>query len=375
MKRILMLNYEFPPLGGGAATATFNLLKEHAKRDDVEVDLITSSADNYKEEQFAENIKIYYLDIGKKGKLHDQSNRDLMVYSWKAWKFAGKLKKSKKYDITHAFFGIPCGFIAMLLKIPYIVSLRGSDVPFYSKKYRWLDLLFFRWLDRIIWNRAKAVVANSEGLRELALKTSPNQKIGVIYNGVDTEKFEPAQIKPEHFTVISTSRLIERKGIRYLIEGFARHCEKYLQSRLKIVGGGPQKEELEDLTRRLGVLEKVVFMGETDRENMPKIYQTADVFVLPSLNEGMSNCLLEAMASGLAVIATDVGGTKELIDESNGIIIGKQNSGEVANALEKLYKDRQLLNSMKSAGRRKAEKMSWTKVAEAYLKVYNRVGS
>ncbi|MEA1925895.1 MAG: glycosyltransferase, partial [Patescibacteria group bacterium] len=327
--KILLLNYEYPPIGGGAATATYNLLRQFSNRKDVKIDLVTSSPDKYREEQFSENITVYFLDINKGGNIHCQTNKELLTYSWKAWKFAKQLKKRKDYDLTHAFFGIPCGFIAMLLGIPYIVSLRGSDVPFYNEKYKLLDVLIFQRLSKIIWGKAKNVVANSEGLKQLALKTKSNQRINVIYNGVDIETFQPLSDETETFTVISTSRLIKRKGIEYLIEGFISFAKRKNDVKLIIVGGGNLCEELKKSVKDQKYGDKIEFTGSLDRSKMPEYYQKADVFALPSLNEGMSNSLLEAMASGLAVVVTDTGGTKELVSDDNGIVIKKRSSHEI----------------------------------------------
>lgn len=371
--RILLLNYEFPPIGGGAATATLNLLRDFSKRNDIEIDLITSSEGRERQEEFSKNIRIHFLDIKKRGNLNSQSYTEILRYSWKAWRLARKLKKEKKYDLTHAFFGIPCGFIAMMLKIPYIVSLRGSDVPFYSEKYKVLDRLIFWWLSKIIWKRANAVVANSEGLKRLALKTAPKQEVGVIYNGVDTETFTPASEAPEEFTVISTSRFEKRKGLEYLIEGFAKFRKKHGIGRLITMGGGILEDESKELARDLGIEKFVDFFGVLDRKEIPKWCQKSDVFVLPSLNEGMSNSLLEAMASGLAIVATDTGGTKELVDDSNGVIVEKGSSEDIFKALEKLHTDRQLLDSMKKKSREKALEMSWVNMAKQYFDVYNKV--
>lgn len=105
--------------------------------------------------------------------------------------YARKLQAEKNYDMVHAFFGIPCGLVAMLLKIPYLVSRRGSDVPFYNRRFYWLDKLIFKRLSRIDWSKAKKVVANSVGLKELALKSSPGLQISMIYNGVDLDRFYP----------------------------------------------------------------------------------------------------------------------------------------------------------------------------------------
>ena len=368
--RILILNYEFPPLGGGAGNATFYLLKEFAKCDNLKIDLVTSSADKYREEQFADNIKIYYLDIGKNKNLHSQSNRDLLRYSWKAYLFSKKLIKQNNYNLIHSFFGIPCGYIAMNLKLPYIVSLRGSDVPFYSKKYFLLDKLIFKRLSKKIWRNSKAVIANSVDLKTLALESAPRQKIEVIYNGVDTEEFKPSNKTTQEFTVISTSRLIERKGIEYLIDGFIKFNKKYKDSKLLLVGKGNLEKELKEKIEKAGVQNRIDFLGIVNHYKIADYYRKADVFVLPSLNEGMSNSLLEAMASGLAIITTNTGGAKELIGENSGIIINKENSDDIFNALEKLYLDRKILNGLKKANRENALKMDWRKIADKYLEIY-----
>lgn len=187
-----MLNYEFPPLGGGAGNATFYLLKEFSRYKDLQIDLVTSSASKYKEERFSDNIKIYYLDISKKESLHYQTNRDLLTYTCRSYFFCKNLLKRSTYHLCHAFFGIPCGFVAMKLNIPYIVSLRGSDVPFYNPRFYWLDKLFFKRLSEKIWKNSLRVIANSKGLRELTLKSFSSQKIEVICNGVDVEHFYTA---------------------------------------------------------------------------------------------------------------------------------------------------------------------------------------
>ena len=371
--RILMFNYEFPPLGGGAGNATFYLLKEFAKYNNLKIDLITSSVGKYKERQFADNIKIYYLDIKKNKNLHSQSNKDLLKYSRISYSFAKNLIAKKNYDLAHSFFGIPCGYIAMKLKLPYIVSLRGSDVPFYSKKYFLLDKLIFRRLSERIWKDSKAVIANSMDLKNLALESIPYQKIEVIHNGIDLKEFSPDYKINKEFAIVSTSRLIKRKGIEYLVDGFIEFNKKYNDSKLFLIGDGNLKEKLEKKVYEANIQNKVEFLGVIEHYRIANFYKKSDVFVLPSLNEGMSNSLLEAAASGLAIIATNTGGSRELINENNGIIVEKQNSSSIFKALEKIYLDREMLKSMKLASRRKVEKMSWDNTAEKYFEIYKKV--
>jgi len=370
--KVLILNYEYPPLGGGAATATKNLLKQYSKKDDIEVDLITSSVGEERVEQFSKNINIYFLDIKKRGELHNQSKINLLRYSFQALFKARKLDREKDYDVIHALFVYPCGFLAMLIDDDYIVSLRGSGVPFYSKKYYWLDKFIFQYLSKIIWKKAKYVIANSQGLKELALKTIPDQEIGVIYNGVDWVEELPIK-KEEKFIVVSTSRLIERKGLNYLIEAFGKFCKGKDDVELRLYGGGDKREMLEGIVKNLGIEGKITFLGEQPREVVYEDIGGYSVFVIPSKNEGMSNSMLEAMARGLPIIATDVGGTRELIDERNGFIVEKENTEQICEALEKLYNNKELGEKMGRASREKVRDLSWDRIAEQYIELYRKV--
>ena len=363
--KILMLNYEFPPLGGGAGNATNYLLKEFSNFNDLEIDLVTSSIDEYKEERFANNINIYYLDIGKKNNLHYQNNKDLLRYSWQAYWFCKKLIRQQKYDLTHVFFGIPCGFIAMKLDLPYLVSLRGSDVPFYNKRFYWLDKLIFKKLSRKIWRRAKAVIANSQGLKKLAQKANPNQKIETIHNGVNIKQFKPGINKNREATIklISTGRLIERKGYKYLI----RALQNLDNIELTLVGGGNQQENLRELAERLNV--NIKFYGGVDHQMIPLLLKKATIFILPSLNEGMSNSILEAMACGLPLITTDTGGSTELV-RGNGFIVSKASPKALREAIVKYIENPLLIHEHGSQSRKIAEEMSWISVANAYRDIY-----
>ena len=365
MKRVLVLNYEFPPLGGGAGNATYYLLKEFAKYPDLEIDLVTSSVDTFRVEKFAGNITIHFLNIGKRGNLHYQTNQKLLMYSWKSYWYSKKLMEEKEYDLCHAFFGIPCGYVAMMLRLPYIVSLRGSDVPFYNKRFYWLDKLVFKRLSRKIWCSAQAVVANSQKLKKLALESAPKQSMSIIPNGVDTEQFKPLPNGVLHkpLRLISTGRLIERKGYRYLIEAISEMKDV----ELSLVGDGNLRQQLEELAKILSV--KVKFLGSKRHEEIVSLLQSADVFILPSLNEGMSNSILEAMACGLPIIATDTGGSSELI-QGNGVIVAKADADTLRKAIVQLQSDPSLVGTMGRRSRELAEKMDWLLMSESYKKTY-----
>ncbi|NTW75936.1 MAG: glycosyltransferase family 4 protein [Candidatus Moranbacteria bacterium] len=374
--KILFLNYEYPPLGGGAGNATAYLLREYAKMADLTVHLVTSAVGNeYSRETVGERIVIHRLPIGKNPKnLHYQSRTDLITYSWKAFFFSRKLIRTERdFDLIHAFFTVPCGFLAMLLgfefRLPYIVSLRGADVPGYSERFIALYAIL-RPIVRLVWLRSFRVVSNSNGLRDLALMTDPKRDIPVIPNGVDTGQFVPAKdrVTDGITRILVVSRLTPRKGMRFLIRAMAMLPES---ARLIIVGGGGERANLESTTVESGVTNRVEFRGLIPHDALPDIYRECDIFCLPSLNEGMSNTVLEAIASGLPIVATVTGGTEELVTNGeNGYFVKKESPEDLAEKIGMLASDAGLRARMGAASRIKAESMDWTAQAMRYVEEY-----
>jgi L-malate glycosyltransferase len=380
--KVLFFNYEYPPLGGGAANANAYIFGEYKNFPDLNIDLVTSSTDNhYHLEKIGAHINVHRLPIGKNKKnLHFQSQKDLLIYAWKACFFSRRLIKKNNYDLSHSFFTVPCGFLSILLKwqykIPYIISLRGSDVPGYSERFRSLYKIISP-LIKLIWKNATYVVANSQGLKDLASITNPNQNIQVIFNGVDTKDFFSDNNKKDlsrFMITVGASRVTARKGITYLIEAIKILSHKYQNIYLKILGEGNDKSNLESLAKELQLENKINFIGRVPREETTKYYQEADVFVLPSVNEGMSNAMLEALACGLPIIATQTGGTEELLkDGINGYTIKIKSSQDISEKLERLINNKDLSEKMGIASREIAEKMSWNSVARQYFELYSKM--
>ena len=250
--KILMLNYEYPPLGGGAANATYYLLREFGKRDDLSVDLVTSSADDsFSEESPTQNIRIYRLPVGKK-RLHYWTLAEILSYSFQARSLVKKLDP-KRYDLIHAFFGIPCGALAYNFRkqVPYIVSLRGSDVPGFNDRFS-TQYLFLSPIINRVWRSAAAVIANSNGLRDLAHRTDPSIPIGIIYNGIDTREFTVRDTRSDgRIIVLTVARLIRRKGIEDLILAIPEVLKKCPDLTIRIVGLGNLESELHQLAQKV----------------------------------------------------------------------------------------------------------------------------
>lgn len=370
--KLLMLNSEYPPLGGGQGNANKAMMSEFAKTD-IQIDLITASSGK-KHKEINGNIRLFFLNIGKEEKnFLFQSSKELITYSIKAFRFATKLikqatAKNSKYDAIVAWSGVPAGFIAMMLsfifRIPYVVLLRGADVPFYDKRWAKLDKFVFRFLSPYIWKKSLLTIANSQSLRELAYKTYRKKKIDLIYNGIDLERYtNKSDIKMTPMQIIAVGRLNKIKGFDLLIQAVAG---LKVPCQLVIAGDGPEKENLENLARMLGVESKVILLGRLEKEQLISFYQESSVFCMSSYNEGMSNAMLEAIACGLPVVTTQVGGATELV-KGNGVIVPCGDSFALQSALETLLADSQRLKQCSERSLQIASEFSWEIITNNFI--------
>ncbi len=399
MMKILMLNYEFPPIGGGGGQAHLALLRQYADRPDLDVAVLTSAPKpGLATEEFAPNIRIYKVGIHKKD-LHLWRRSEILVWLARAGSFYRRLLRESKYDLIHAFFGFPTGWLCYRTAkgLPYIISLRGSDVPGANARlkldYKILGPLVFK----PIWQKASALVACSEGLKARALQFLPSARIQVIPNGVDLERFHPAQkacnrrvglappIPPGTQTpvgqappytaqadvlrLLTVGRLSMTKRLPLLLETVELLRNQGCKVHLSVVGGGALEAELRGFLGERNLREVVTLLGRREGNEMPEIYRQHDLFVSASMQEGMSNAMLEAMASGLPIVTTRCEGVDELIVE-NGVVVDGSQPESLAAAVRKLAEDRVALDAMSVTARKRAESFGWDKVARQYLDLY-----
>jgi glycosyltransferase involved in cell wall biosynthesis len=364
-----MLNYEFPPVGGGTGAACQQLLEALAGRSPVHVELVTSGpGDRPSVEHAASGATIHRLPVGKRDP-HFWRPAELLRWTWRAHRLAKRLIRSEQLDVCHCWAGWPPGVLGYRFRgsLPYLVSLRGSDVPGYSERLAAWDPLIFRRLSRRVWRGAGAVVSVSDSLRALALQTCPDLDIRVIPNAADTVRFTPGSSPAEPYTVLFVGRLIPRKRVEDLLTAFRDVLERIPSARLVIAGDGPEASRLDRLAGTLGLGEAVRFEGQVQREALPDLYRRASVFVLPSEREGMPNAQLEAMASGLPVVTTVA--PHGLVD-GNGVAVAVGHASEIAGALIRYGLDAELRRAHGRRSRELAEVTSWSVVAEWYLGIY-----
>jgi glycosyltransferase involved in cell wall biosynthesis len=378
--RLILYAYEYPPLGGGVGNALKNILRDFGQFKDLHVDFVTSALDNkHSVEKLNAAVTMHRLPMGTRTpeNYHKQKASDMIRFSWQAYWYTWKLQSKHKYDFTH-FFGFPGGLVSLLFrwKWRYLVSLRGIEVPGYSPKYgKWY--LLYRPVAWWIWKFADRVIVNSSGLGELAQETMPKLKWELIANGVDTVKIKPAPEREKFhlFTVTAGGTILGKiKGLDYLVEGFAKLHKEYPDTRLELIGSGDLEPRLREMVKDLNVEQVVEFLGRKPHdwieENLPKYH----VLCLPSLNEGMSNAMLEGLAAGLPLVITQTGGTAEILREGiNGFTVEKESAESIHQALRKLHLSNPLRISMGHKSRAIAEKMNWTVAAKQYYNIYQEL--
>ena len=236
-------------------------------------------------------------------------------------------------------------------------------------------------IQRWAWRRMDAVLSVSSRLADRMADQIgfARARIHVIRNGIDTGRFRPALradaraslgIAEDECVIGTVGRLVPVKDQAGLIEALARLNERGVRARALIAGDGPLRGELEALAAVRGVGQSVTFLGA--RSDVERVLAALDIFVLSSVSEGLSNTILEAMASGVPVVATRVGGAEESVEEGRtGMLVPASSPGDLADALAGLAHDHALRAQFGAAGRLKAEReFSLEAMTDAYTDFY-----
>jgi teichuronic acid biosynthesis glycosyltransferase TuaC len=278
-----------------------------------------------------------------------------------------KLNQNWKIDCIDAHFVYPDGMAAVLLgkvlKVPVTVSARGTDMNVYPS-FRLIRPMI-RWTLRC----ADQLVAVSSSLKEAMLKVGTREeKIRVIPNGVDTERFQPLpadiaksrlSISPSGQTIVSVGALIPSKGHRLLMQAFSKILARHQGLQLYIIGEGGERSSLEVLAKELGIDHVVHLVGKRPYEELPGWFSAGTVSCLLSSREGWPNVVTESLACGTPVVATNVGGIPEILCSADlGIIVEQTIDSAVVGLEQGLTK-----SWNRDAISRQGRARSWDKVA------------
>lgn len=374
MKKIL--HYTDTPQIGGAELQIF-LLSKFLNKEKFEPILACSnysSLDKWCENFQKENFRIIRMNVKHK---HDPRHYFQLR----------KILREEKINILHLHIWNPasCRYAfgaAKSLKIPVITT---EHDPFKLSALK--D--FFK---RKALHEVKKIITVSKNNAKILKEIYPEyrDKIAVIHNGIDitwwqsqllrfTEE-DRREIKEEKFlarenTLIITSiaELHERKGLKYLIEAVGELVAKYPNIKLVIIGEGSERNNLENLIGKLKLENHVVLLGR--QKEIPKLLKSSDIFVLPSRREAFGLVNAEAMITGLPIVASNVGGISEIVeDDESGILVEPENSRELAKALRKLISSESLRENMAKVGQKiVAENFSAKVMAEKYEKIYENI--
>ena len=365
-------------VGGGRAVVD-NLASVLAQKG-YEVSIFTTSADSKDVIEKYDNIKIFRYGTN---------------FSVAGGRFSfGLLKNPVKYptNLVHVHITVPMGDIAGLQyakkkKVPFVVTYHGDLQEGMGGFIRRMSVYFYNkhLLDKVL-SHADVIISPSKYyLNESRFLAKYRDKIVVIPNGINIAEFDINYSKKEcreklglpidDEIILFLGALSPHKGPDVLIRAMPKILKEISDTRLVFVGSGIMKEELEILSKKLDVEKHIKFagfIGATFKKAL--YYRAADVFVHPSFLEMFPVVNLEAMACGVPIVASKVGGIPEVIQNGkNGLLVPPRDSNELANAIIYLLENEDVREKMGKNGRKKVEGYSWERVAKETEDVYNSV--
>lgn len=368
--KIAIVVLKFPPKWlAGTEIATYNIAKKLAKKGH-EVHVITMLDEGVPEYTMEEGFFVHRVSCAKS-----------FLRTFSMWfRFFLKIR-SINPDIIHVQsipLSVPAFFMRIISNKNYIVWVQGSDI--------YTPTVFLKLFSAALLKKASTIIALTEGMKaEIDKKYKMNSV--VIPNGIELYKFKTeltglSKLQTGSYSsdtdqnIIFVGTLRQIKGVRYLIEAMSIMRLNNPHVELMIVGDGEEKEYLQKLTYDLNLNNCVSFVGKVPNDDIPKYMKEADLFVLPSLSESFGIVNIEAMASGLPIVSTNVGGLPDLIkDGINGFLVNPRDPAAIAEKSLLILNDKNLKERISINNLSEAKKYSWDYVIERLVDEYNKVYS
>ncbi|MFH1890451.1 MAG: glycosyltransferase family 4 protein [Candidatus Kuenenbacteria bacterium] len=387
--KVLIFSFTYFPFIGGAEVA----LKEITARiKDIQFDIITARLDKkLAKEETAGNVNIYR--VGKGNKL------DKIFYPIRAFLFAIKLHKKNNYPLIWAMMANWAGMAALLFKlthrkvnphtkdfgvgVKYLLTLQSGDSDFFL----WLRTWFWYPFYRMVYTKADHIQVISGWLEKRARRYGYKGDISVVPNGVSLKMQETINreqgdsfknklnISENSKIILTASRLVKKNDIKSLIKSIHLLITHYsLPITLLIAGSGKLETRLKNLTKNLKIEGNVIFLGNVKHNQVFKYYSIADVFVRPSLSEGMGISFIEAMAAGVPIIGTRVGGIPDFLeDKKTGLFCKVKDPQDLAEKIKLLLEDESLYREIRDNGLKLTEKYDWDLIGESMRKIIDNL--
>lgn len=372
--RLAFLSHEFPPLGGGGASALDFLTRKLAQRNHpvLIVTIARGAGRGIQRDELGR--RLVFLGAGRKS-FFAPSTAEL-ARSYLALRVrAGTWLARFKPEVVVAFFAFPSGHAALgparALGVPLVVWLRGSDLPgFNDARWGWAKPVR-KHLLRATWKGTDLLLTNGSHLAGLAADLRPRRRLLSLPNGVETGLFHPPSSLNPHrpLRALFVGQMIDRKRCLEILEGLLWLGRQGHELEISLVGQGPLLAEIE---RRRAYLPKSIslsILGRVSRQEMPEVYRNHDLLLLLSRAEGISNVLLEALASGLCVLATPSAAAEVVTHGKEGWLIDDLTPSGLGQALMKMAARPQEVMAMRERARALAETMSWDERTDRFLRL------
>jgi glycosyltransferase involved in cell wall biosynthesis len=372
--RILVLVHEFPPVGGGGGRVAEDLCGKLAGQGHT-VSVLTAHFQGLPYEEDRDGYRVIRF-WSLRREPYRASFLAMALFVLAGFWAARRLIKQFEPEVIHAHFAVPAGALAWILSwisgIPYMLTVHLGDVPggVPEKTDAW-----FRWLYPFthgIWRHAHEIVAVSEFTRQLALQKY-RERIHVIPNGVDLGALTPQQIElNQPPRIVFAGRFMEQKNPLQFVQTLGDLMSLNWQA--VMIGDGVLMQDVRCAVERLGLQDRFQFTGWIDPQEVLQWFDRSDILFMPSRSEGLPVVGVQALAKGLAIVASRVGGFLDLVDEDrNGYLIEVRNPSTFASCLSKLLSDPQRLLAFRMASLEKAKSFELEHIAHEYETILTRV--
>ncbi len=372
--RILTVIYEFPPIGGGGGRAAYDICKELVTRGN-DVTVLTAHMRGLPFQTNEDGIRVTRISSLRKEPFRATFFTMLAYVLSGLW--AGlRLISIHRPDIIHTHFAVPSGALAWMLSvltgIPYVLTAHLGDVPggVPEKTGKW-----FRWLEpftKPIWQRAKKVVAVSEFTRQLAL-IHYAVDVQVIPNGADVQHLVPAILKvnsPPH--LVFAGRFVYQKNPLAIIKILSEL--KDLNWTCSMLGDGPMFEDVKKEITEHKMSDRFSLPGWVTPQDVLNQFSKSDILFMPSFSEGLPVVGVQALAKGLAIVSSRIGGFLDLVDhEKNGYLIEVHDHPSFSRVLRDLISNPEVLLRFRNASIEKSQDFDIQKVVDKYQIIFQSV--
>lgn len=368
--RVLHPVLHYPPVIGGIEQWVQNIAERQPQ--DIDSFVVTGRVKGCASKEQVKNCFVFRRSPIGLNSLHSS-----LVYVMTAAPFiflnSFYIARKNKVDIfhCHGLIGSTMGYLlSKLTHTPFICTEQGLLDANRGIMYRATNFL-----RGIVYRSSVLCIASSKSVAEDFHKLGV-RRVEIIPNGVDLNKFTNRReviSNQSEFTILSVGRLEKIKGHRYLIESLVDIKSVVPHARLVVVGDGSGRDRLEAQTRNLKLSDSVEFIGAVPHDQLSEFFARADIFVMPSLSEGFGITAIEAMAAGVPLVASRVGGLLDIIEDGkNGIFTEAKDSGGIARAVLSLYNNQDIARSLASNGVERAKEYSWDRVASEVGHLYKK---